>query len=166
MAVTVENSLEYANQIARPPVTMESNTVYGKLRLYNFHFTQGAAAGDATSTQRLIKLPAGKVRLIGPLSYVIPSAFGAARVLDIGWEAYRDKLGVAVAASANGVNDDIDVSAAVLARLGVTAAGVPKLADGTKLFESSAGVVLFSTVAGGTIPAGATLQGVLTIAVE
>jgi hypothetical protein len=110
-------------------------------------------AGDATSVQRLQFIPPGMYRFKRDLSFVRFSAFGAARVLDIGWEAYVDKDGTAVAASAAGLNNDIDVSAAGGANIGTA------LTVGYKDFESRDGVWISSTVAGGTIPAAATIDG-------
>lgn len=161
MGVTNENSTEYANQVAHPPVFEEVNMQKGKLRMYAFNFTQGAAAGDAGSTAKLIKLPAGRITLIGSLSKLYFSAFGTARVLDIGWTAYRDKSGTVVAADANDIDNDINVASAGSALLGTALT-----TNGLKEFESSTGVDIVATVAGGTIPAAATLKGYLIIAVE
>ena len=126
-----------------------------------FDFTQGAAAGDATSTVDLCILPPGDYLFLGPRSWVVFSAFGAARTLDIGWRAYTAPDGTAVAVSAGGINAAIDVSAAgILSGLGGA------LANSTgrkKLFSSKTGVKLFATVNVSTIPAAATLSGSISI---
>lgn len=162
MAVTTEYSAEYTNMTAKPPVLADAAVSYGKLRLLQFTFTQGAAAGDAGSSAALVKLPAGKVALIGALSRIECSAFGAARTLDIGWDAYKDKNGTAVVADDNGLTDNLDVSAAAAADLTQLAV----LGGGIKVFESLNGVVLRATVAGGTIPIAATLKGYVVVSVE
>jgi hypothetical protein len=119
-----------------------------------FNHTQ-VVAGDATSVQKLQFIPPGMYRFHRDLSFIRFSAFGAARVLDIGWEAYVDKDGTAVAASAAGLNNDIDVSAAGGAVIGIA------LTVGYRDFESRDGLWISSTIAGGTIPAAATLDGFL-----
>ncbi len=156
---TDQNSTQYANQIAIPPVIMEAGVNYGKLRVSQFNFTQDTE-GSAASVARLYRLPAGKVTLYCGQSQIKTSAFGASRVLDIGYAQYIDQGGDTVAASAAAINNDIDVSGAATTVPGAA------LADGTITFTSRAGVVLMATVAGGTIPDDATIQGTWVYAVE
>lgn len=156
MAVTAEKSTQIANVEAVPAVHMHPDDLHGKMKIIRFNFTQGAAAGDATSTQQLVKLPPGRWRVMLALSRIAHSAFGAARTLDLGWQAYTDKDGVAVAADPNGLDDGVDVSAAGNYNPGGTIGG-----DETKLFESSDGVTIEAQCNDGTIPAAATLDGYL-----
>ena len=110
-------------------------------------FAQGAAAGDATSQQRLVKLPAGALKIIG--IYLANSAFGASRTLDVGYEAYEALSdGSAVAASTQ----------AFWAALDVSAAGGRHLWFNVPL-DNRSGLTITSAVAGGTIPAAATIKG-------
>jgi hypothetical protein len=158
MAVTNESSTEFTNQNATPPTIMDSIDNGGRVRFAKVTFTQGAAAGDANSTIDLIELPAGKVRFLGNMSSLVFSAFGAARVLDIGWLAYTDQNGTAVVADADGLDDGIDVSAAGRVTLGTNTA----VTSGDSLvFQSRGPVTLQATVLGGTIPAAATVEGVI-----
>lgn len=153
MAVTNESSPQ-AKAILGTGPKLAAYKDMASLLCQNFNFTQGAAAGDATSTARLFKIPAGIYRLHRGLSTIWFSAFGAARVLDIGWEAYVDKDGTVVGANAAGLNDDIDVELAGTAFIGAA------IAVGYKDFESRAGVWIVATVAVDTIPAGTTLDGI------
>ncbi len=121
------------------------------VRAASFSFTQSAAAGDATSVQRLLVLPPGQIKVLG--IYLANSAFGASRVLDVGYEAFAKTDGTAVSASATAFNDDLDVSAA----------GARMTWYNTAL-DSKSGIVISATVAGGTIPAGATLAGYFLLA--
>lgn len=154
MAVTAENSTQIDNESATPPVKNDSCDDRGRLRVKRFDFTQGAAAGDATSTQALIKIPPGKVNLHLALSRIAFSAFGAARVLDIGHTGFTNPDGTAVAADADALANDIDVSAA-------GNANITGVVGGDEIFQinSKDGTTIQATVAGGTIPAGATLDG-------
>ena len=161
MAVTTESSTQLGNIEAPPQVKLEPLDLSGKLRVAHFNFTQGAAAGDANSVQRLVKLPAGKVRVFLALSRIAHSAFGAARVLDLGWEAYKTPAEVAVVADPDGLDVDTDVSAAGSYNPVGTVGGAE-----VKDFESANGVVLSTLVTGGTIPAAATLNGYIVYAVE
>jgi hypothetical protein len=157
MAVTTEFSTQFtAGHITQGG--KNDNVNYGaSLQTFRFTFTQGAAAGDATSVQKLIKVPPGKWTMYCPQSFAQWSAFGAARTLDIGWEAYVDKDGVAVSADADGIETVIDVSAAgQQAGLGDgVAAGVGRCID----FTSRDGVNIVASVLGGTIPAAAKISG-------
>lgn len=154
MAVTNSLSDQLTNAAAVPVVRNNAVDVTGKLRIAYFSFTQGAAAGDATSTADLVKLPPGRVRVLEELSKIRFSAFGASRVLDIGYKTYTGNDGVAVAADDDGFATDIDVSAA-----GNATFAEANHAANTHLFQSRDGVTVYATVAGGTIPAAATLSG-------
>lgn len=113
-------------------------------------FTQSAAAGDATSTQAITVMPAGKHKILSIV--LVTSAFGASRVLDVGYEAHTKSDGTtAVTASANAFKDDLDVANAATTRI-----------DLNRDMDSRAGYVVSTTVVGGTIPAGATIKGYVT----
>jgi len=162
MAVTAEESTQVANyNTTVPPVHMAPHDWGGKLRFFRFTFTQGAAAGDVASTQALVRLPGGKIRVILPLSRIAFSAFGAARTLDLGWQAYTDDNGDAVAADPNGLDDGVDVSSAGSVIPSGTVGG-----DETYLFESQAGVIIESQCNDDTIPAAATLKGHIAAVIE
>jgi len=161
MAVTTEQSTEYALTQAVPAKVPASHQLHGRMRIAFFAFTQGSSAGDATSTATLVKLPAGKVRLMNRLSYIGFSALGASRTLDLGWQAYTDDNGDAVAADPNGLDDGVDVSSA-----GSVIPGGTIGTHETKLFESQAGVVIDAQINDGTIPAAATLMGHLVYVVD
>jgi hypothetical protein len=158
MAVSSEKSVQMDRLDAIPP---EANPVHewrGKKRILYFSHTQ-AVAGDAASIQSLAKLPQGSVRVIADESRVYFSAFGASRVLDIGFAAYTNLDGEAVAADPDFFATDVDVSAAGSALLSEASAKLP-------LFESLDGVEIESVVAGGTIPAAATLEGYITYVID
>jgi hypothetical protein len=108
-----------------------------------------------------VQLPAGKVRVHLAHSRVAHSAFGASRTLDLGWEAYTGDDGVAVAADPNGLDDGVDVSSAGNYAPVGTIGG-----DETKLFESQEGVVIAAQTNDATIPAAATIAGVLYYTVD
>jgi hypothetical protein len=154
MAVTTEKSAQINNAEAAPVVLNDNVDVYGKLRVAVFDFTQGAAAGDATSTMDLAVLPHGNIRILPELSHIAFSAFGASRTLDIGFLAYTDWKSAAVVADPNYFATAIDVSSAGAAKFSeaLTAPAKPQ-------YRSKDGLTVQATVAGGTIPAGATLTG-------
>ena len=154
MAVTQEQSDQITNQVAVPPVMANANEIHGKFRILYFNFTQGAAAGDAGSLAELVKIPAGSVRVILPLSRIAFSAMGASRTMDLGWLAYTDLNNDAVAADPNGLDDGVDVSSAGSVNPSGTVGGAE-----TYLFESNGGLTLTAQINDGTIPAAATLDG-------
>lgn len=125
----------------------DPDTFQKKVAVGLIDFTQGAAAGDATSTADLFYLPPGKRKLLKVVA--VTSAFGASRVLDIGNAAYTKSDGSAGSAAAEAVAADIDVANAA------TTEKTPFLE-----FDSKGdGVKFLAAVAGGTIPAGATIKG-------
>ena len=162
MAITNENSAQYANTVAEPRVKNPTHEAHGRLRIARFNFTQSALPGDAGSTARLVRLPKGRVRVFLSLSRIAHSGMGAGRTLDLGWEAHRADDGTGeVAADPNGLDDGVDVSAA-----GAVTPGGTLGADETKLFASLDGVVITAQVNDGTLPAAATLDGHLVYVMD
>ena len=162
MAVTNESSTEYlkatdprTNGLMAPEVTPQ------KIKYARFNFTQGVAAGDIGSTADLVRLPAGRIVVFPKASLIQWSAFGAARTLDVGYASYTDEDGTTVVAAAAVWDDDVDVTAAGVAALGSDLAAAT---GGAYDFKSDNGVKILATVAGGTIPAGATLKGYVAYA--
>ena len=159
MAVTTEKSTQVTNIAAG--TTLEPNDLGGKLRIACFNFVQGAVAGDANSTADLVKLPAGKIRVIGALSRVAHSALGTGRTMDIGFAAYVNQAGAAVSAHEDALHSAADVSAA-----GSFAPVDEMGGDGFLDLESLTGVTIKAKVESGTIPAAATIDGYIVYAVE
>lgn len=154
MAVTQEQSTQVAASEASPNTPVATYDWDGKVRRQYFEFTQGAAAGDATSLAELVKLPPGKLRVFLPSSRIYFSAMGTSRTMDLGHLAYTDLDGDAVAADPNDLDDGVDVSSAG----SLNPAGTIGTHE-TKLFESQDGVTLTAQINDGTIPAAATISG-------
>jgi hypothetical protein len=162
MAVTTEYSSQYTESYVTVPAKVpETHEWMGRFRIGYFEFTQGSAAGDATSEAYLIRLPAGKVRLILPMSRIHVSALGSSRTFDLGWLAYTDDDNSSVAADPNGLDDGVDVSSAVA----FAPAGTVGTHE-TKLFESKAGVTISAQINDGTIPAAATIGGYFVYVID
>ncbi len=163
MAVTTQNSAEYTNRIATPLVTADAVNDKGKLRTLTFTHNQDGA-GDAGSIVVLGKLPAGKVKIIGGLSRFYCNWTTGSQFMDIGWQAYTDADGAAVAVDVDGMVDNLDVdTAGYFTMEGNTAA--TKLLGGNATFSSRDGVVI--TAKGIEIIAdGDDLAGVITYIVD
>jgi len=149
MAVTIQNSTEKTAGYRGKPVND-----HGKLRIQYFDLPATTVAGDATSEVNLCKLPFGEIRVIGSLSRISHSAFGAARTLDVGHREYQKRDDPA--ATLEPEDDNAFISA-----LDVSGAGVG-VAFGTSIdfdLYSKGGVNVYATVKGGTIPIGATISG-------
>lgn len=153
MAVTTQQSAQMALIDGDPRTPNPVHEWAGRLRIALFDFTQ-AGAGDAGSLAELVKLPAGHVRLILPLSRIGFSALGASRTMDVGWAAYSGHDGSAVAADPNGLDAAVNVASAGSVNPAGTVGG-----SETMLFSAQEGLVLTAQVNGGTIPDGATLSG-------
>jgi hypothetical protein len=122
----------------------------GKYRVHNAKMQAITVAGDDGSTIALGSLPAGRVRVMPNDIKTQSSAFGASRVLKIGHRAYAKADGTVEAEDDDAFAASIDIAAA-----GVDASGSANLSFD---IYSRAGVELFATVTGGTIPIGATLE--------
>ena len=163
MAVTTQNSSEYTNRIATPLVTADAVNDKGKLRSLTFTHDQDGV-GDAGSIVRLGKLPAGKVKIVGLLSRFYCNWTAGSMTMDIGWEAYTDPNGTAVAVDVDGLVDGLNVEAAAYFDMeGNTAAG--KLLGGNYTFESQSGVII-TAKAIGALADGDDLAGVITYIVD
>lgn len=119
-----------------------------------FHFTQGAAPGDANSTASLFLLKANEILYVEQFM-LQNTAFGAGRTLNIGHRGYEEVGGRnQVAPNFTAVATGHDVAAAGTQRLSnVTAPGVVSVGPYPRDVE------IVAQVQGGTIPAGAELHG-------
>lgn len=135
MAITTQKGDQITNLDAVPTVIAGSHTLHGRLRVAYFSHTQ-SGVGAATSSVEIVRLPPGTARLIGYLSHIQHNWTTASATMDVGWDAYTDLDGNAVAADPNGLDDGIDVDAAGITTIGsiVTATGR------TKVFQSKGGV--------------------------
>lgn len=161
MAVTTENSTQYANTVATPPV---KNAPYdaGTPKVFYFTHTQ-AVEGDATSLVNLVKLPAGKYRIILAQSCAATSDFGTeAQTLDIGHTGYTNFDGTAVPAAADAFCSAVDVATAAVTTY-FTEGRADDAADMTFFVDSTTEVVIQGAVGTAAIPAGATIKGYVTI---
>jgi len=162
MAVTTQNSTEYANAIATPLVTANAVADKGKLRTLQFTHNQ-SGVGDAGSTVTLGKLPAGRVKLLGGLSRFYCNWTASSQTLDLGWAAYEDLDGTAVTADPDGLVDGLDVdTVGYFTMEGNTAAG--KLLGGNYIFESKKGVIVAKAV--GALADDDDLVGTITYIVD
>jgi|TARA_R100001163_G_C4954558_1_gene120908 hypothetical protein len=140
MAVTTQNSTEYAATLATPLVKASARSNTGKLRTLAFSFNQDGV-GDAGSIIVLGKLPAGRVKIIGGLSRFYCNIVASSATIDIGNQAYTDTDGNTVAEDVDSMVDGLDVdTAGYFTMEGNTAA--QKLLGGNHKFNSKDGVVI------------------------
>lgn len=139
MAVTTQESSIIANHTAGTfnyPVNE-----HGTKHVCYFTHNQ-SGAGDATSSVAIVKLPPGRVRLLLGESSMYVNWTTASATMDIGWDAYTDFAGDAVAADPNGLADGIDVDTAGVYSGEDLVDSVTQAAAGTYLFESQTGVTI------------------------
>ena len=146
MAVTTQYSNEYADQFVSGSLAPVYPTEVRGKDCTDFFTTAQSGAGDATSSFAIVKLPPGRVRVYLAKSGMYVNWTTASATLDLGWDAYTDLNGDAVAADVDGLIDGISVeSAGVIGFEELTAsagAGVTAANAYTKVFESQDGVVL------------------------
>lgn len=140
MAVTTQYGTEYDKAHVSKTGVLETHEQHGRVRAAYFKHTQ-SGAGDATSSVALVKLPAGKVRLLAAQSKAYVNWTTASATLDLGWDAYTNLSGTAVAADPNGIDDGVDVDAAGYQTFG----GVLTATGGTVVLESKDGVTIRAT---------------------
>lgn len=145
-----------------PDVRLRPIDKHGKFRIDYFNLPAVVVAGDIGTTIALTDLPPGAVRVLPHASRLTCSAFGASRTLAIGTRAYASRD------ISSGVASNAEDAAALMAALDVSGA-VTAVAFGTTLkldFFSVTGIEIFATVAGGTIPVGATFSGYIAYIYE
>ena len=163
MAVTTQLSAEYTIQTTTPIVNSNTVDKHGKLRTLFFSHDQDGA-GDANSTVTLGKLPGGKVKIIGGLSRFYCNWVTGSQTMDIGWKAYTDLNGDAVALDVDGMVDGLDVDAVGYFDMESNiAAG--KLKGGNYTFESRDGVEI-TALAIAALVDGDDLNGYITYVVD
>lgn len=165
MAIEAFRSVQYASTYRKRPTDE-----HGKLRFLNPRFGPLTVAGDDGSTFELDiasgtpSLPPGAVRIIPALSRFANSAFGAARVMKMGYKQYRnadDRATVGsglIAADDDAFQANVDISAALTNQVLGTALHYD--------VYSKAGVSLFATVTGGTSPVDATIEWLIAYIYE
>ena len=114
--------------------------------------------GDTGSSVALCELPAGRVRVLASLSRAYVNWTTSSATLDLGWDAYTDLNGDAVAADPDGLVDGLSVDTVGFFTLeGAIAANL--LTGGTYVFESKEGVVIRATATDNAQVAGDDLVG-------
>ena len=140
MAVTTQKSTEYTNATATPVTLNEANVYHGRVRIAYFTHDQDGV-GDAGSSVALCALPAGKVKVLLSSSNAYVNWTTSSATLDLGWDAYTNISGTAVAADPDGLLDGLDVDA-----VGYQNFGADQVATGgTYTFETQGGVVIRAT---------------------
>lgn len=168
MAVTTQNSTEYANTVATPPVMNQPTEDHGRMRIQYFKHTQ-SGAGDAGSSVALCKLPGGKVRMILALSRAYVNWTTGSANLDLGWDAYTSGAsgteGDTIAADPDGLVDNLDVdTVGYFTFEGALAA--TKALGGTYVFESQDGVVIRATSQAAAMADGDVIAGYIVYVVD
>lgn len=148
----------YSEQVTKldavPSEALNVDESHGKIRICRFDYDQ-VAEGTANSIIQLVKLPAGRIRLLGSESALYHNLTTGGVDLDVGWAAHKDFAGDAVAADEDGLDDNIDCETA-----GVETLGSVVIAEGqSKVFESQEGVVITATVKTAVIAANDSLKG-------
>ena len=143
MAVTTQKSTEYTNATATPVTLNEANVYHGRVRIAYFTHDQDGV-GDAGSSVALCSLPAGKVKVLLKSSNAYVNWTTSSATLDLGWDAYTDINGDAVAADTDGLVDGLDVDTVGYQTLEGALAGIIAT-GGTYTFETQSGVVIRAT---------------------
>lgn len=146
MGITTEYSTEYTQaRVTVPATSLNTTEQHGRVRVAYFSHDQ-SAAGDATSSVALVKLPPGRVRLLLGASLMYVNWTTGSATMDLGWDAYTAMNGTTTTADPNGLMNALDVDT-VGYRSGeaLVALTAIKATAGTWVFESKDGVVIRAT---------------------
>jgi hypothetical protein len=152
-------SSQYTNAyLSRPP---GHNYAYGaRIRYLAFDYTQ-VLAGAASDTILLGKLPAQSTVLMLESAFWFAS-FTATATIDIGWAAYTDVDGVAVAADADGLIDGVLLTTASTWSGGMLLTATPDDSNPIvprKVFNNRDDVTIYATILIAAPGVAATLSG-------
>jgi len=149
-----------------PAVNLETSQNHGRMRVMTFT-ANNLTGGDATSDVLVGKLPPGNVRVYMSLSWAYFNWTTASATCDIGWGAYTNNAGTAVAADPNGMADGIDVDAVGIRNLADDdAGGILGTVCGIKEFNSLSGVPILFTCQDVALAANDDLAGVIVYVVD
>lgn len=154
-------STQVTNAEASVPVNSEPNETHGRHRIAYFEFTAAATVATSDIIQ-LVYLPAGRVRILKSLSYVLSgTGFDATSDLDIGVAAHTDQDGsTAVTVTTDDLLDGGDVATAdTPIQLGTGTNADDSL---TRLLNSFDRVIVQGTVLTAGATAADTLEGYIT----
>ena len=169
MAATIQNTTEYANTVATPPVMNQPTEDHGRMRIKYFKHTQSGAGDAATSSVTLCKLPAGKVRMILALSRVYVNWTTSSANIDLGWDAYTSGAsgteGDTIAADTDGLVDNLPVDSVGYFNFEGGLA-TTKALGGTYVFESQAGVIIRATSQAAALADGDVIAGYIVYVVD
>ena len=141
VALAVTESTQVANINAVPPVALDTLDLHGRIRIAWFDWMNGLVAGDAEGVIQLVKLPAGRIRILGKLSEFYSQSTQGSQTYDIGWLEHTDLNGDTVDADEDGLNDETDVDT-----VGAFNFCIVQVATGsTKELESQEGITITLT---------------------
>ncbi len=142
MVVQNEESTEFANVFTTQPVVMNQSDVWGgRLRVARFTHDQVATA-DALSDVKLVKLPAGRITILGALCKIYVNWTTASATIDLGYDAYINKAGATIAADPNAFDDGVAVDTAGAIPLGTINATTAEVFE----FETQKGLTILATM--------------------
>lgn len=167
MTVTHEESTEYTQlYITTPASPVNTSEWHGRMRVAYFTHDQ-SEAGDATSDVALVKLPAGRVRLLLGSSLMYVNWTTGSATLDLGWDAFTAMDGTTTAADSNGLINALDVdTVGYYSGEDLVALTAIKATGGTHLFESKDGVVIRATTPTAAIASGDDLVGYFVYVID
>lgn len=158
--MTTQYSTQYTQLFVTVPATpLPSTDYHGVVRIAFFDHTQ-SGAGSAPSSAAIVKLPPGRVRLLLSMSKAWVDWTTASATLDLGWDAYTDLDGAAVAADPDGLVDGLNVDTAGYFTFEGALTAV-RAKGGTWDFQSKGGVVIRATSQDVALAASSLISGYL-----
>lgn len=112
MAISVPSKSAQYVQYSASPMQMVKPTEWGAVKRASVGKLTFTAAGFTTAAAgdlQLIRMPAGRIRILERESLIVCPAGTATADLDVGYGSYRDQNGVLVAGDGDGFAASLDV---------------------------------------------------------
>jgi len=124
---------------------------YSDLKIAYFSYTHSAGAGDGEVD--LVQLPAGRVRIFPDLCRIVSTQFASNADLHLGYRAYTDEAGTAVAEDDNAFLDNGDAGGGAIDAAWTLPAG------GSAVYDTQGGLRVFAKIDTGNIEDTDTIDG-------
>lgn len=146
------NSIQHGRQVDVPMLFVDVSDVDTRMRVSYFSYTHSAGAGDGEIN--LVRLGAGRLKILSDLSRLVISTFGASAVLDLGHRAYTDESSqLAVSEASQAFEANLDVNAGPVDQVWTLPA------NGIFQADTQEGLTIFAEVKSGNIEDTDTIEG-------
>jgi len=149
------SSVQHGRQVNLPMLFADVSDVDTRLRVSYFSYTHTATEGAGTGEVNLVRIQAGRIKVLSDLCRLVSSDMAANADLHLGFRAYTDEsAGTAVAEDDNAFADNLDAGGGALDQTWPLPA-----VGGITLLDSQEGITIFALIDTGNIEDTDTIEG-------